>query len=80
MSAAKCWSTMRRSSTSCEGSWLIVPCDDARQIAQAAASAADVVVLDLMEFVPEGVKAAALCQARDQAKQQAVERAAALHS
>jgi citrate lyase subunit beta / citryl-CoA lyase len=40
-------------------SWLIVPCDDARQIEQAAASAADVVVLDLMEFVPEGVKAAA---------------------
>jgi citrate lyase subunit beta / citryl-CoA lyase len=40
-------------------SWLIVPCDDARQIAQAAASAADVVVLDLTEFVPEGVQAAA---------------------
>ena len=40
-------------------SWLIVPCDDAIQIEQAAASAADVVVLDLMEFVPEGAKAAA---------------------
>ncbi|HEX2276398.1 MAG TPA: aldolase/citrate lyase family protein [Candidatus Tectomicrobia bacterium] len=40
-------------------SWLLVPCDDATQIEQAAASAADVVVLDLMEFVPEGAKAAA---------------------
>ena len=40
-------------------SWLIVPCDDATQIEQAAASAADVVVLDLMEFVPQGGKAAA---------------------
>jgi citrate lyase subunit beta / citryl-CoA lyase len=40
-------------------SWLIVPCDDATQIEQAAAAAADVVVLDLMEFVPEGMKAAA---------------------
>jgi citrate lyase subunit beta/citryl-CoA lyase len=40
-------------------SWLIVPCDDATQIAQAATAAADVVVLDLMELVPEGMKAAA---------------------
>jgi citrate lyase beta subunit len=40
-------------------SWLIVPCDDAIQIEQAAASAADVIVLDLTEFVPEGGKAAA---------------------
>lgn len=40
-------------------SWLIVPCDDATQIEQAAASAADVVVLDLMELVPEGMKATA---------------------
>ena len=39
-------------------SWLIVPCDDAIQIEQAAASAADVLVLDLMELVPEGMKAA----------------------
>ena len=39
-------------------SWLIVPCNDATHIGQAAAAAADVVVLDLMEFVPEGMKAA----------------------
>jgi citrate lyase subunit beta / citryl-CoA lyase len=37
-------------------SWIIVPSDDASQVAQAAASAADVVVLDLMEFVPEAMK------------------------
>jgi len=37
-------------------SWLIVPSDDAAQVEQAAASAADVIVLDLMEFVPEGMK------------------------
>ena len=40
-------------------SWLIVPSDDASQVEHAAASAADVVVLDLMEFVPEGMKPAA---------------------
>lgn len=40
-------------------SWLMVPSDDAAQVEQAAASAADVIVLDLMEFVPEGVKPAA---------------------
>jgi citrate lyase subunit beta / citryl-CoA lyase len=40
-------------------SWLIVPGDDAAQVEQAVASAADVVVLDLMEFVPGGVKPAA---------------------
>jgi citrate lyase subunit beta/citryl-CoA lyase len=40
-------------------SWLMVPSDDAAQVQQAAASAADVVVLDLMELVPEGMKAAA---------------------
>jgi citrate lyase subunit beta / citryl-CoA lyase len=40
-------------------SWLTVPSEDAAQIEQAAASAADVIVLDLMEFVPEGVKPAA---------------------
>jgi citrate lyase subunit beta/citryl-CoA lyase len=39
-------------------SWLMVPCDDAAQVEQAAA-AADVIVLDLMEFVPEGMKPAA---------------------
>jgi citrate lyase subunit beta / citryl-CoA lyase len=39
-------------------SWLIVPSDDAAQVEQAAASAADVIVLDLMEFVPEGMKPA----------------------
>src|SRR5262245_50160358 len=39
-------------------SWLLVPCDDAAQVEQAAA-AADVIVLDLMEFLPEGVKPAA---------------------
>jgi citrate lyase subunit beta/citryl-CoA lyase len=38
-------------------SWLLVPCDDAAQVEQAAA--ADVIVLDLMEFVPEGAKPAA---------------------
>jgi citrate lyase subunit beta/citryl-CoA lyase len=36
-------------------SWLIVPSHDATQVAQAAA-APDVVVLDLMEFVPEVAK------------------------
>jgi citrate lyase subunit beta/citryl-CoA lyase len=40
-------------------SWLMVPSDDAAQVEQAAASAADVIVLDLMELVPEGMKAAA---------------------
>ena len=40
-------------------SWLMVPSDDAAQVEQAAASAADVIVLDLMEFVPEGMKPAA---------------------
>jgi citrate lyase subunit beta / citryl-CoA lyase len=40
-------------------SWLIVPSDDVAQVEQAVASAADVVVLDLMEFVPEGMKPAA---------------------
>jgi citrate lyase subunit beta / citryl-CoA lyase len=40
-------------------SWLMVPSDDAMQVEQAAASAADVIVLDLMEFVPEGMKPAA---------------------
>jgi citrate lyase subunit beta / citryl-CoA lyase len=40
-------------------SWLIVPSDDAGQVEQAAASATDVIVLDLMEFVPEGMKPAA---------------------
>jgi citrate lyase subunit beta / citryl-CoA lyase len=37
-------------------SWLLVAADDAGQIEQAAASAADVIVLDLMEFVPEDLK------------------------
>jgi citrate lyase subunit beta/citryl-CoA lyase len=37
-------------------SWLMVPSDDRSQVEQAAASAADVIVLDLTEFVPEGVK------------------------
>jgi len=40
-------------------SWLIVPSDDAAQVEQAAASATDVIVLDLMEFVSEGMKPAA---------------------
>ena len=40
-------------------SWLMVPCDDAAQLEQAATAAADVIVLDLMEFVPEGAKPAA---------------------
>src|ERR671919_336589 len=40
-------------------SWHMVPSDDAMQVEQAAASAADVIVLDLMEFVPEGMKPAA---------------------
>jgi citrate lyase subunit beta/citryl-CoA lyase len=34
----------------------MVPSYDAAQVEQAAASAADVIVLDLMEFVPEGMK------------------------
>jgi citrate lyase subunit beta / citryl-CoA lyase len=37
-------------------SWLMVPTDDVAQVEQAAASAADVIVLDLIEFVPEGMK------------------------
>jgi citrate lyase subunit beta/citryl-CoA lyase len=37
----------------------MVPSDDAAQVEQAAASAADVIVLDLMEFVLEGMKPAA---------------------
>src|ERR671919_429315 len=37
-------------------SWLLVPVDDAAQIERAAASDADVVVLDVMEFVPEHAK------------------------
>jgi citrate lyase subunit beta/citryl-CoA lyase len=37
-------------------SWLMVPSDDVSQVEQASASAADVVVLDLMEFVPEAMK------------------------
>jgi citrate lyase subunit beta/citryl-CoA lyase len=40
-------------------SWLMVSADDAVQVEQATATAADVIVLDLMEFVPEGVKPAA---------------------
>jgi citrate lyase subunit beta/citryl-CoA lyase len=40
-------------------SWLMVPSDDTAQIEQATAAAADVIVLDLMEFVPEGTKPAA---------------------
>jgi citrate lyase subunit beta/citryl-CoA lyase len=36
-----------------------VPCDDVTRIEQAAASTADVIVLDLMEFVPEAMKPAA---------------------
>jgi citrate lyase subunit beta/citryl-CoA lyase len=39
-------------------SWLIVPCDDAAQVERAATAAADVIVLDLMEFVSEGAKPA----------------------
>jgi citrate lyase subunit beta/citryl-CoA lyase len=37
----------------------MVPCDDAAQVEQAIAAAADVIVLDAMEFVPEGAKPAA---------------------
>ena len=40
-------------------SWLMVPSDDVAQVEQAATSAADVIVLDLMEFVPEAMKPAA---------------------
>jgi citrate lyase subunit beta/citryl-CoA lyase len=40
-------------------SWIIVPADDASHIEQAAAAEADVLVLDLMEFVPEAMKPAA---------------------
>jgi citrate lyase subunit beta/citryl-CoA lyase len=36
----------------------MVPSDDAAQVQQAVASAADVIVLDLMEFVPEAMKPA----------------------
>lgn len=37
-------------------SWLLVPVDDAAQVERAATSDADVVVLDVMEFVPEHAK------------------------
>jgi citrate lyase beta subunit len=37
----------------------MVPCDDASQVEHAAAAAADVIVVDLLEFVPEGAKPAA---------------------
>jgi len=40
-------------------SWLIVPSSEATQVEQAAAAAADVVVLDLTELVPEAAKPAA---------------------
>ncbi len=40
-------------------SWLLVPSDGVGQVEQAATSAADVIVLDLMEFVPEAMKPAA---------------------
>jgi len=40
-------------------SWLLVPVNEAGQVEEAAASGADVVVLDLMEFVPERAKPAA---------------------
>jgi citrate lyase subunit beta / citryl-CoA lyase len=40
-------------------SWLIVPSHDAMQVEQAIAVAPDVVVLDLMDFVPEAAKPAA---------------------
>ena len=40
-------------------SWLMVPADDAAQVEQATVTAADVIVLDLMEFVPEGAKSVA---------------------
>jgi citrate lyase subunit beta/citryl-CoA lyase len=40
-------------------SWLMVPSGDVAQVEQAATSAADVVVLDLMECVPEAMKPAA---------------------
>jgi citrate lyase subunit beta/citryl-CoA lyase len=40
-------------------SWLLVPVDDTAPVEEAAASAADVVALDLMEFVPEQAKPAA---------------------
>jgi citrate lyase subunit beta / citryl-CoA lyase len=44
--------------TTSRRSWLIVPSSEAVQVEQAAA-APDVVVLDLMEFVPEAAKPAA---------------------
>jgi citrate lyase subunit beta/citryl-CoA lyase len=37
-------------------SWLLVPCDDVARVEHAATSAADVIVLDLMEFIPEAAK------------------------
>jgi citrate lyase subunit beta/citryl-CoA lyase len=40
-------------------SWFVVPVSDAAQLEEAAAAVADVVVLDLMEFVPEPAKPAA---------------------
>jgi citrate lyase subunit beta / citryl-CoA lyase len=40
-------------------SWLLVPGDDAVQVEQATTAAADAIVLDLMEFVPESAKPAA---------------------
>jgi citrate lyase subunit beta/citryl-CoA lyase len=37
-------------------SWLLVPVDDAAQVEQAASADADVVVLDVLELVPESAK------------------------
>jgi citrate lyase subunit beta/citryl-CoA lyase len=37
-------------------SWLLVPANDTAQLEEAATSAADVIVLDLMEFVPEAMR------------------------
>jgi citrate lyase subunit beta / citryl-CoA lyase len=50
-------------------SWIIVPSDDASQIAQAAAAEADVLVLDAMEFVPEAMKPAARERLRETIQQ-----------
>jgi len=46
-------------------SWLIVPAHKPTDIAAAARSGADAIVVDLVEFVPEEGKAAARAKARD---------------
>ncbi len=50
-------------------SWILAPSHDASQIQEATAAEADVLVLDLMEFVPEAMKPAARERLRETIRQ-----------